>query len=99
MPHRETKGKEKPPWWTQELSILKTNCRCLFNTAKAKNEDTNWENYKHELASYQKAIRRAERVAWQTFCSDIEKTTDTARIRKMLSKTAAPLGYLQKANG
>jgi len=25
--------------------------------------------------------------------------TDTARLRKILSKTAAPLGYLQKANG
>jgi len=51
------------------------------------------------LASYKKAIRRAKRTAWQTFCSDIEKTTDAARLRKILSKTAAPLGYLQKANG
>jgi len=32
-------------------------------------------NYKFELASYKKAIRRAKRTAWQTFCSDIEKTT------------------------
>jgi len=38
-------------------------------------------------------------MAWQTFCSDIEKTTDAARLRKILSKTAAPLGYLQKADG
>jgi len=30
-------------------------------------------------------------------CSDKEKTTDAARLRKVLSKTAAPLGYLQKA--
>jgi len=29
----------------------------------------------------------------------MEKTTDAARLRKILSKTAAPLGYLQKANG
>jgi len=38
-------------------------------------------------------------MAWQTFCSDIEKTTDAARLRKILSKTATPLGYLQKAVG
>jgi len=50
----------------------------------AVNEDTNWLNYKYELASYKKAIRRAKRTACQT---------------KVLSKTAAPLGYLQKANG
>jgi len=36
---------------------------------------------------------------WQTFCSDIEKTTDAAWLTKILSKTATPLGYLQKANG
>jgi len=51
------------------------------------------------LSVYNKAIRRAKRTAWQTFCSDIERTTDAARLRKILSKTAAPLGYLQKANG
>jgi len=61
--------------------------------------ETNWQNYKNELVSYKKAIRKAKRTAWQTFCSDIEKTTDAARLRKILSKTAAPLGYLQKANG
>jgi len=44
-------------------------------------------------------IRRAKRTAWQTFCSDIENTTNAARLRKILSKTAAPLTYLQKANG
>jgi len=60
----------------------------------AGNEDTNWLNYKYELTSYKKAIRRAKRTAWQTFCSDMEKTTDAARLRKILSKKAAPLGYL-----
>jgi len=98
MPHRETKGEEKTPWWTQQLSILRTNCRGLFKRAKAGNEDTNWQNYKHKLASSKKAIKRAKRTAWQTFCSDIEKTTDAASLRKILSKTAAPFGYLQKAN-
>jgi len=98
-PTGKPRGRIKPPWWIQQLSILRTNCRCLFNIAKAGNEDTNWQNYKHERAFYKKAIRRAKRTAWQTFCSDIEKTTDAARLRKILSKTAAPLGYLQKANG
>jgi len=65
MTHRETKGKEKTPWWTQQLSILRTTCRCLFSRAKAGYEDTNWLNYKYELASYKKTIRRAKRTAWQ----------------------------------
>jgi len=94
MPHREHKGKEEPSWWTQQLSILRNNCRCLFNRANAGNEDTNWQNYKHELTSYKMVIRRTKRTAWQTFCSDIENTTNAARLRKILSKTAAPLTYL-----
>jgi len=93
------RGRKKPPWWTQQLSILRTNCRCLFNRAKTGNEDTNWQNYKYKLASYKKAISRAKRTAWQPFCSHIEKTTDAAILRKILYKTVAPLGYLQKANG
>jgi len=95
---QHTRGRKKPPWWSQQLSILRANCRCLINRAKAENEDANWLNFKYELASYRKAIRRAKRTAWQTFCSDMEKTTDAARLRKILSKAAAPLGYLQKAN-
>jgi len=48
-PTGKPRGRKKPPWWTQQLSILTTNCRCLFNRAKAGNEDTNWLNYKYEL--------------------------------------------------
>jgi len=62
-PTGKSKGRKKPPWWTQQISILRTNCRCLFNRAKAGNEDTNWQNYKYELAYYKNAIRRAKRTA------------------------------------
>jgi len=48
-PTGKPRGRKKHPWWTQQLSILTTNCRCLFNRAKAGNEDTNWLNYKYEL--------------------------------------------------
>jgi len=96
-PQRNQEEGKNPPGGPN--NYLSSNCRCLFNRAKAGNEDTNWLNYKFELASHKKAIRRAKRRAWQTFCSDIEKTTDAARLRKILSKTAAPLGYLQKADG
>jgi len=51
-PTGKPRGRKKLPWWTQQLSILRTNCRCMFNRAKAGNEDTNCLNYKYELASY-----------------------------------------------
>jgi len=46
-----------------------------------------------------KGHRKSETNCMQTFCSDIEKTTYAARLRKILSKTAAPLVYLQKPSG
>jgi len=60
-PTGKPRGRKKPPWWTKQLSILRTNCRCLFNRTKAGNKDTNWQNYKHKLASYKKTIRRANK--------------------------------------
>jgi len=89
-------GGGKTPLVDPKIINPQNQCRGLFNRANAGNA-TNWQIYKHELASYKKAIRRAKRTAWQT-CSDIEKRTDSASLRKILSKTAAPLGYLQKAN-
>jgi len=35
------RGRKKHPWWTQQLSTLRINYRCLFNKAKVKNKDTN----------------------------------------------------------
>jgi len=43
------KGRKKHPWWTQQLSILRTNFRCLLNRAKAGNEDTRPLEEQNEL--------------------------------------------------
>jgi len=36
-PTGKPRGRKKPPWWTQQLSILRANCRRLFKRAKAGN--------------------------------------------------------------
>jgi len=71
----------------------------LRNYSYGDNTAVSWCYKVALLGYYQHTIRRAKRTAWQTFCSDIEKTTDAATLRKILSKTAAPLGYLQRENG
>jgi len=76
MPHRGNQGEGKNPLVdptiiiSSEPAILRINCRGLFNRANAGNEGTNWLNYKYER-TYKKAIKRAKRTAWQTYCSDI----------------------------
>ena len=45
-----------------------------------------WDEYKDTLKIHKRAIRTAKRSCWRSFCSDIEKTADVARLRSVLSK-------------
>ncbi|XP_043071893.1 uncharacterized protein LOC122322821 [Drosophila grimshawi] len=88
--------KKKPPWWTPQLNVLRQSCRSLFNAAKAENNDQQWSKYKLSLAEYKIATRREKRKSWRDFCTEIDSTTEAARLRKVLSKTTPALGYLKK---
>ena len=45
-------------------------------------------------------IKRARQTAWKNFCSQIENTKDTARIKKILTTTSLPrLGNMKLADG
>ncbi|KAL7725082.1 hypothetical protein ACLKA6_016155 [Drosophila palustris] len=97
-PVSRPKGSKKPPWWTHNLNNLRKISRTLFNQAKASNLVEAWTKYKLQLAEYKKEIRRAKRSSWHSFCSEIESTTEAARLRKILSKSAPTLGYLKRDN-
>ncbi|KAM8718995.1 hypothetical protein ACLKA7_011660 [Drosophila subpalustris] len=97
-PVSRPKGSKKPPWWTHNLNNLRKISRTLFNQAKASNLVEAWIQYKLQLAEYKKEIRRAKRSSWHSFCSEIESTTEAARLRKILSKSAPTLGYLKRDN-
>ncbi|KAL7724401.1 hypothetical protein ACLKA6_008748 [Drosophila palustris] len=97
-PVSRPKGSKKPPWWTHNLNNLRKISRTLFNQAKASNLVEAWTKYKLQLAEYKKEIRRANRSSWHSFCSEIESTTEAARLRKILSKSAPTLGYLKRDN-
>ena len=95
-PISRPKKNKKPPWWSQNLGNLRRSCRALFNQAKASNTEQSWTNYKLHLALYKKELRRAKRSSWRSFCSDIESTSEAARLRTILSKSTPSLGYLKK---
>ncbi|KAM8719035.1 hypothetical protein ACLKA7_011698 [Drosophila subpalustris] len=98
FPVSRPKGSKKPPWWTHNLNNLRKISRTLFNQAKTSNLVEAWIKYKLQLAEYKKEIRRAKRSSWHSFCSEIESTTEAARLRKILSKSAPTLGYLKRDN-
>ena len=98
-PNRTYKKPRKPPWWTRELEALRRECRKEFNAAKRSNSESSWNCYKSRLSTYKMALRKAKRTSWANFCSEIESTTEGARLRRILSKFPVSPSCLQDENG
>jgi len=92
-PVSRPKQKKKPPGWSSDLRM---NRRALFNKAKFLDSEQSSSDYKTSLETYKKATRRAKRISWHTFCSEIESSSVAARLRKILSKTNPTLRYITK---
>ena len=57
-----------------------------------------WNEYRTKLKDYKKTLRKAKRKSWQEFCGRIDSTTETARLRKLLTKTGIPPILIQNEN-
>ncbi|XP_037815958.1 uncharacterized protein LOC119606498 [Lucilia sericata] len=90
------RGKSKPPWWNLDIARARKECRKLFNEAKRSN---NWSPYKSSVNYFKNMIRNAKRKAWRDFCSNVEGSSETNRLRKILSTTQAVPSYIQKPCG
>ncbi|XP_037813120.1 uncharacterized protein LOC119604513 [Lucilia sericata] len=88
--------KGKPPWWDPEIAKTRRLCRKLFNEAK---RSGNWSLYKSKVNEFKNQVRSAKRSSWRKFCSSIENSSDTSRLRKILSKSPSVPSYIQKADG
>ncbi|KAH8269780.1 hypothetical protein KR018_005286, partial [Drosophila ironensis] len=72
-------------WWTRSLQNTRREVQELFKLAKQAEEAHVWNEYKTRLSDFKKDVRKAKRNSWQTFCSGIEKASETARLRKLLA--------------
>ena len=89
-------GKAKPTWWNAEIAEKRKECRKLFNEAK---RSGSWITYKSSLNSFKNLIRKAKRLSWRKFCSSVENSSETSRLRKILSSSPTIPSYIQKADG
>ena len=80
------KRKSKHPWWNGELGFQRRYLQEIFKLAKVAGREECWTEYTDMLKIYKRAIRTAKRRSWRSFCSDIEKIADVARLRSVLSK-------------
>lgn len=92
--------KETKPWWNAELRQKKEGTRRLYNIAKASKGDENqWQAYKASFGDYKKEIKRNKMKSRQEFMESIMDTSETARLRKMLSKDPIVHGSIMKPDG
>lgn len=92
------KGKQSafPPYFTNEIIELRRKARQQFNISH-KNGD--WASYKKLYNLYKSKCRAAKTSAWKEYCEEIESTTDTARLRKVLAKTHSSPTFIMNADG
>ncbi|XP_054709092.1 uncharacterized protein LOC129218795 [Uloborus diversus] len=85
------------PWWSSEISDLRSKYRKLFNRAK-KNGD--WDTYKSILTDYNKAIRDVKYASWRNFCNNIKDVPAMARITKFMTRDRnCDLNILKRTDG
>ena len=91
--------KHRPPWWNPQLKAQRTDLQEIFKLAKQADEDLVWDEYKIRLRDFKKKVQTAKRNSWRSFCSGIEKVTETARLRKLLSSQPAIQSQLRTSDG
>ena len=62
------RSKPKPVWWSAELGELRAKARKLFNVAKRRRTEEDWDNYRAAFNSYKSNIRTAKTNSWKKFC-------------------------------
>jgi ribonuclease HI len=80
-PLRTVKPGRNTPYWSSDLAKLRKAARKAWNH---RNRDP--EGYKIATREYSKSLRKAERVSFKKFSSEVDGVKPTARLQKILSK-------------
>ena len=99
-PLKRKKKRKTVPYWSRELTELRREARRLQRIARrAGNDPITWENYVNARRAFQRALKRAKRESWRSFCQEVEGCAPTARIYRLLKNEVHPLGLLKGPNG
>jgi ribonuclease HI len=97
----------KCSWFTPLLMRMRRKTRSLWNIAKGKIKAKDFEHphvkeYRMALTNYNNEIKKAKALSWKIKCSEIQQTTECARLQKLISKSEFPhksIGSLKMTNG
>lgn len=90
------KKKARPPWWSGELDELRRSARSTFNQCYISKD---WQPYKDALREYKRAIKKAKRTTWGSYCGSIETLKESCRLTKILSKDHTNPSLVRRLDG
>ena len=85
-----------PPYFDKNIIDLRRKMRTQFNSSYKSGD---WWEYRILRDLYKKERRKTQSKGWKDFCEAIESTKDTARLRKILSKTTPSPAFIKNAGG
>jgi len=96
-PVKIKKGNRAIHWWSPDLENRRKQLRKQFNRAKRLGT---WQQYRHSLTEYNKAIRQAKYNSWAKFTEEVSSLKAAARLNKvMAAKPINPIGSLKTPSG
>jgi len=85
------------PWWTKELTQLRTEVNLAEKRAL---KFQKWNQFHRKRNEYFQKIRKEKERSWQEFCTELESLSTTSKIVKVLSHNSTKeIGFLKNANG
>ena len=85
-----------PSYFNKTLIELRRKTRNQFNSSYKSGD---WTEYKKLRNIYKKERRKTKSQEWKDYCSAIESTKDTARLRKILSRVPSSSSFVKNADG
>ena len=102
-PKIKVRRKESYAWWNEEIeeayNKYKTAEKRYFKRTVNNRFDDLWQEVKQLRHNFTKLIRKGKQKSWQNFVTDVESTSEMAKLNKIINRESKPkVGLLKKNN-
>ena len=85
-PMRKSLRNKDNIWWNSEPPSLRKEARRAWRKAIKTKQEKDWEDQKHALSYFKKAVRKAMRDSWHSFVESMNSQTPTVRLVKIIRR-------------
>lgn len=87
------------PFWSKRLEKLRRKTRRLFNKARHRKAESDWQNYKLARKEFKRSLRAAKRKSWLKFIDEVKDLKATAKLGRALAKDPVYPEMLKREDG